>query len=222
MTVYTEGLHTGEYLVSEANGYLSREVATIAGGNYVAGTVLGKIGHAATASVAAAGAGAAGANTGNGTLTMDATAPVASAAKVGIYTVKCIAVATNGGTFRVTDPDGFLVGDVAVGATYSDDVKFAIADGATDFVVGDGFAITVAVGSGKYTGLDPSKATGAEVAVAILYEGCDASTVDQKRTITARSSEVNGLALAWPAGITDQQKATAIANLAGRGIIVRS
>jgi hypothetical protein len=220
MTVYEEGLHTAEYLVSEANGYLSRDTATVTGGVYEAGTVLGKL-TKGTATVAAVGAGTAGANTGNGTLTMDATAPVASSAKAGVYTAKCIAAAANGGTFRVTDPDGFVVGDVAVGATYTDDVKFVIADGATDFVVGDGFAITIAAGSGKYTALAPAAKTGAEIAAAVLYEGCDASTADQERTITARSSEVNGLALVWPSGITADQKTKAIADLAQKGIVVR-
>lgn len=33
MTVFTEGQHTGEFLVSEANGELSREVGTFASGN---------------------------------------------------------------------------------------------------------------------------------------------------------------------------------------------
>ena len=44
MTVLTEGMHTGEYLVSEASGTRSREVVTLVSGqSVVAGEVLGKI-----------------------------------------------------------------------------------------------------------------------------------------------------------------------------------
>jgi len=44
MTVLTEGKHAGEFLLSEGNGLISREVRTIAAGqNLAAGTVLGKI-----------------------------------------------------------------------------------------------------------------------------------------------------------------------------------
>ena len=43
MTAKTEGVQTGEFLVSEANGTLSRESATITGGSYPAGQVLGMI-----------------------------------------------------------------------------------------------------------------------------------------------------------------------------------
>lgn len=44
MTVLTEGPHTGEYIVSEANGTRSREVITLASGTTgIAGMVLGKV-----------------------------------------------------------------------------------------------------------------------------------------------------------------------------------
>lgn len=37
---YDEGVHTGEHVLSEANGDRSREQGTLASGNHVAGTVL--------------------------------------------------------------------------------------------------------------------------------------------------------------------------------------
>lgn len=40
---YTEGNRTGEYLLSEGNGGISRETVTITGGTYTAGQVLGKV-----------------------------------------------------------------------------------------------------------------------------------------------------------------------------------
>lgn len=43
MAVQTEAVHTGEFILSEANGSLSREEVTITGGSFVAGQVLGKV-----------------------------------------------------------------------------------------------------------------------------------------------------------------------------------
>jgi len=43
MTTFTETLHAGHFIVSEANGHLSRESVTIDTGVLVAGTVLGRI-----------------------------------------------------------------------------------------------------------------------------------------------------------------------------------
>ena len=39
----TEGIHAGEYIVSEANGNYSREVVTVTGADLGAATVLGKV-----------------------------------------------------------------------------------------------------------------------------------------------------------------------------------
>jgi len=43
MTWQIEGRHAAEFMVSEGNGHISRETVTVTGGNYEAGTVLGKI-----------------------------------------------------------------------------------------------------------------------------------------------------------------------------------
>ena len=46
-----------------------------------------------------------------------------------------------------------MIGEVVMAGgagAFDDDIKFAVADGGTDFIVGDGFDITVAAGSGKY------------------------------------------------------------------------
>ena len=44
MTTLTEGRHAGEFIISEGNGWISREGVTIVTGqNLAAGTVLGKI-----------------------------------------------------------------------------------------------------------------------------------------------------------------------------------
>jgi len=92
MTVLTEKRHAGGYLVSEANGMRSREIGTIFGGDYEAGTVLGKILLGTVSRTALAGI------HGNGTLTL-AASPLGAGAKQGNYTVKC-----TGGTFSVGTP----------------------------------------------------------------------------------------------------------------------
>jgi predicted nucleic acid-binding Zn-ribbon protein len=88
-------------------------------------------------------------NTGNGVMTLDATTPLLAGAQSGVYTATATAAATDSGTFRVTDPNGSVLGDVAVGATFANQIKFVIADGSTDFIVGDKFTVTVAIDVGR-------------------------------------------------------------------------
>jgi len=206
----TEQNHAAEFLLSEGNGQISREqgMLAITALALAAGTVLAQ-NTLGTVTTAAKGAG----NTGNGALTMDATTPLLEGAKVGIYTVRCTVVAANGGTFEVKDPDGYALGEVAVGATFENDIKFSIADGAADFVVGDGFDITVADGNGEYVPyVDETAAT--LPACAVLYAPAAASETAQRVVVIARLAEV---AAARLVGLTD----TARASLATKSISVR-
>lgn len=117
------------------------------------------------------------AGTDNGVLTLDATTPKLANAQAGAYKVKCITAATNGGTFEVFDPKGNSLGIVAVGATFANQIKFAIADGATDFVAGDLFTITIAAGSGQLAAYDSTALDGTEEPYGILLEPlADAAT----------------------------------------------
>lgn len=157
-------------IAGNAHLLIARAITLLSGENLARGSVLGKISLGA-ASTAYAG-------TGDGVITMDATTPIRPGAKAGSYTATCIAAAANGGTFRVEDPDGNVLGDVAVGATFDDDIKFVIADGAADFVVGDKFTITIAAGSGKYKLSAAAAIDGSAVTDLILAEDCDASGGD--------------------------------------------
>lgn len=81
-------------------------------------------------------------NTGNGTCT----ATVSSLTPVGRYTVECVEPGANVGTFLVRRPDGKPDGTVVTGAgavTLPSGLVVTIADGATDFIVGDGFYLDV-------------------------------------------------------------------------------
>jgi len=213
-TSFTETGHAGGFMVSEANGWRSRDSGVIiSGADLLAGTVLGKITKGSAAAVA-------GTNTGNGTM---GSITVGAAAVAGVYTLRVTAIASNAGSFQVTDPDGDVVGvgTVAVAFT-SNGLAFTLADGSTDFAVGDTFAITVAAGSGKYNAYDPTATNGLEDATAILYADTDASAADKAGAIIVRDAEVNWAELVWGAAVTtDGHKSTARASLLLQGIIGR-
>lgn len=167
----------------------------------------------------AAKAGGNAANT--GLLTLDVTTPLRPGAKQGVYAVRCIAAAANSGTFRVEDPDGNVLGDVAVGVTFDDDVKFVIADGAQDFIVGEGFDITVPAGNGKLVAWSPTGVGGAEVVAGIaLNEVTAADGVDAVDPVLylRRDALVVSSEIAWPDGISAGDKALALAALERLGI----
>lgn len=75
--------------------------------------------------------------------------------------------------------------------------------------------------SKKLVPFNPAATDGSQNAVAILYEGCDATSADVRRTITARDAEVQAAVLVWANGVTDSQKTAALAQLAVLGIAAR-
>lgn len=75
--------------------------------------------------------------------------------------------------------------------------------------------------SKKLVPLAPGASDGSQTAAAILYEGCDATSADVRRTTTARDAEVQAAVLVWPVGTTDNQKTAALAQLAALGIAAR-
>jgi hypothetical protein len=214
MTTLTQKPGAGGYEISKANGEFSRDQVTLTGGPYDAGTVLGKtLGNVTVGAMTAASG-----NTGNGvpgTFTSDASAPA------GDYKLVCIKAATNAGKFEVFKPDGTLDGVLTVAAAYNGTINGTLADGATDFVEGDSFTVNVSYAGGKYTEHNPAGTDGSQNASAILYAAADGSAADVAVTVTARNAEVNKGELVWKSGITDDQKAAAVAQLAAFGILCR-
>lgn len=200
-----------------------REVVTLKSGFDVLeiGTVMAEI-FKGTATAAAK----SGGNTGNGTLTVDATTPVRAGAKVGVYQVRLVAAATNAGTFRITDPDGYNIGEVAVGATFDNDVKFATADGATDFVVGDGFDVTVAAGSMKWAPCQANGVDGTDAPRGVLITKADTTDADVAGAIVIARGPVtvSAVALVWHSSFDSQgKKDAALRRLADeRQIVARA
>ncbi len=75
--------------------------------------------------------------------------------------------------------------------------------------------------SGKFKPLAPGASDGTQTAAAIILQYADATTADQTVVNLKRRAQVVLQALVWPAGITDAQKSTAIAQLKALGIVPR-
>lgn len=220
MATLTENIHAGAFIVSEGRDYYSRDTGTIAVSQTILpGQVLYASGVAAgVTSSATADAG----NTGNGVFTLDASAPVAAGAQNGAYRVVCIAVATNSGTFTVSDPSGVEIGRVAVGATFNNQIKFVIADGATDFAAGDSFTVMVGRESGTDEQFSALPNDGSQVAAAIaVYPVTTGGSATAKIAIMKRHAQVRLADLTFATGISATNKAKAIEELRASGIICR-
>lgn len=126
-----------------------------------AGTVLSLDGPTRTI-VAAAVAG----NTGNGTI---GTVSATYTAEPGVYRLTCDEPGTDVGHFEVQAPDGTIIGDATVGvAATVRGVTFTIADGSTDFAVGDQFTIEVVTADASKSSMAVPRALGRGEAIGIL------------------------------------------------------
>ena len=121
-----------------------------------------------------------GGNTGNGELS--ALTAAGGSVKDGVYRVRILLAAANGGTFVVEDPDGNDIGGGVVGTPFtSTHIGFSIADGSIDFVVGDGFDITVVpavpANGGVFSVIDPDGLVLADATVGVSYDGAIRFTI---------------------------------------------
>lgn len=132
VTPLQEALHNAGFLVSEANGHISRDQVTLTGGAVVpAGTVLGQVTTGASATAAALGT-----NTGNGTF--GTITPVSVPTQIGVYNILLTAATA----FTVTAPDGSTATGSTGVAFNALGVGFTITAGGTAFVAGDSFTVT--------------------------------------------------------------------------------
>lgn len=162
-------------------------------------------------------AGVAGANTGNGTLAVVRFSPWADS---GAYVLTCTAAASNAGTFSVVAPDGVTLGSATVGVEFrGGGLVFTIADGSTDFIVGDSFTVTIA--AGKYKEWNPVNTDGSSAVAGILLYAIDASDGDVQGTAIVRHASVNPAELTYYSGATEGAKRDALGQLAALGITTR-
>lgn len=211
------------FLASEAPGRISREQTTLAGpraNDTLPGTVLGKAARGAGSAVAGATISGSGAAPGNGVMGAITLAPGAPA---GVYQVRILNPAANAGAFEVTRPDGSVDGNGNVGAAYNGSIKFTLADGSVDFSEDDRVPVTVsyAAGNGQVAPVSLTALDDSQIADSILGMRQPAGTTAKRCAVVARHCEVIDNLIIWPAGITPDQKAKGIAQLAAKGIIVR-
>lgn len=136
---------------------------------YVAGTIL------ARRRVAAAITPSAVTGTGNGTVTAASVQAGDFVPKSGNWTLRCVVAATNGGTFRLEDPDGQIVvaglvltaGSGGANPFKAGGLAFTINDGSTDFAVGDTFTLPVTAVN-KMEPFDPAGVGGVQLPIGVL------------------------------------------------------
>jgi hypothetical protein len=181
------------------------EAVTVVGGvapGLDAGTILGRI------TAGAATAAAQGGNTGNATI---GTVTRLANVEPGVYQVEFIAATR----FIVITPSGAVLGEGATGAVFNtgSHISFTITVGGTPMVVGDGFNVTVAAGSGNYAEYDPTNVDGSGQVAGVLWA---TQIGTSEATIIARDAEVDLAQLTY-----EGTEAAAVAGLAALGIIAR-
>jgi hypothetical protein len=219
MTSLTEKKYTSDFLLGEAAHHRSRAAATFLAGDGAtidlqAGTILGRILFDDPAGAADGG------NTGNGALTVG---DLGRLAVLGVYTLTCIEDIDAGGRFSVTAPDGTALAEALVGAAYSNDhLGFTIADGSTDFELGDAFTITVAVGSLKLVPLDQDAVDGSQVFAGINLNSVTVPDgTDLAGVIITGEAVVKRQGLIWPASIDADEQAQVEKEMAASLIQIR-
>lgn len=161
---------------------------------------------------------AGGGNSGDGTLAVVEYAPHAL---LGAYTLTCTAAASDAGTFSVVAPDGVSLGDATVGTEFrGGGLTFTIADGGSDFQVGDTFTVTIAAGYAKEW--NPTNTDGSAKAAGILLDAVDASAAATAGAAVVRMARINPSELTYYTGATEGAKRDALAQLAALGINTRS
>lgn len=189
----TEGTYTPDALIADGKNVRGKVVTLLSGQSVVRGEVLGSVAIGSATSAAKSGG-----NTGNGTM---GTITV-GAAQAGVYQLRITKAATNAGDFQVTDPAGDVVGVGTVAVAFSGGgLSFTLADGSTDFIVGDGFDITVAAGSGKYKSSVATATDGSQTPDVIAAETVDATSADKGITVYV-SGDFNQDALTLGSGHT--------------------
>ncbi len=172
---------------------------------------------------------AGGSNHGNGTISVQ---DVGVDALPGAYSATCTTTRTNGGIFELRDSDGYTLARANVGTPFVSDVlSFTIADGSTDFAIGDTFTFTVA-GSASLAAYDfTADLSPPQVATAVLGEDVDTTggAAEQFAVSAGPAIVAAGFAhITQTTDLTDEQQnmfnqisPLALDQLARRGIILR-
>lgn len=144
-TINETASYNGEALAWEATSHMREQVTVLSGQNLKAGAVLGRLGKGVGRVAIPAVVG-----TGNGVMSLVFGGPDV---QLGSYVVTLITAAANGGTFSVVNPSGKALPNAVVATPYrTSEINFTIADGATDFVLGDSFTVVVSTSTATVVG----------------------------------------------------------------------
>lgn len=214
MSLISETSRISDVLLFEKGeefNYVRDQITLVSGGSAcVIGQVLGQITKGAITAAAKGG------NTGNGTCTA---LTLGLNAKVGAYTLTFTAAAA----YTVTDPNGVQLTNGINGAYVDSQIAFTVTAGGTAFVAGDGFVITVAAGSGKWTQVGPANVDGSQAAAGICILAANPAAADTLSVAVTRGPAIlkaNGIV--YTAAMTGGQKTAALAQLLALGITTRT
>ena len=217
MTVFIEGKHREEFLLTEARGSRSRETLLFSS-SVLIGQICGKLETGAQTLTITSKVG----NTGNGTVVADPIAPGLPGAADGEYDV----VFTSATVAEVSNPAGDRLGELTlVGGTgaFSDEIKVTGHAGATAFVAGDSFKAVLFTNAGEetYVPLSLTATDGSQNPAVIPIDNVTVLSGPVAGVAMVRDCEVMGLSLTYPAGATATQITEINEQLGKKGVIVR-
>lgn len=163
MGMVTTTLDSGSIQIRKCE-FRDELIAFAGAGTLAEGTIM------ARRAVALAVAASAVSGGGNGTVTLATVVEGPVVPLVGVYTLTCVLAVTNGGKWKLTDPNGAIVADdleqtAGAGVATPFEVgglAFTITDAGTDFSAGATATLTVAA-DGKLVPFSPTGAGGAQV-----------------------------------------------------------
>lgn len=167
----TTQIDRGRVLLPDVPPVFDDELIAFGGADtYVEGTILAR--KAVDDAITPA---AGGGNTGDGTVTAASVVAGTVVPIAGTYVLTCIEAVTNGGVFKLEDPNGSIVagylamtpGAGASTVFEAGGMTFTITDGATDFAVDDTFDLPV-VANGKMVAFATAGAGGAQRPLGVL------------------------------------------------------
>lgn len=207
-------------------GYCRKAVTAYEAGakTYTPGTVLGK-----TLVSGSAAAVAGSSNTGNGTM---GSITVSAHARAGQYILRITAASSNAGAFELHNAAGATVGTGNVASAFvGAGLAFTLADGSTDFAVGDTFTITV-TGTEKYKILENTASDGSAIfagvyigtSLGVFADTAVSATTDTTVIVLERGPALIAKeALTFGASInTAAEKAAVYSQMAAVGIIAEA
>jgi hypothetical protein len=212
--VINEQFYEGAFLVSEANGFLSRDAGVL--DNSSGSDVLFEGGLIVNEVTTGTETSAHGTNVGNATL---GSVSLGTGDQFGLYDI----VMTSANAFNVFAPNGDEIGNGVEGTPFVGPVNFTLTAGGTASVAGDTYTVNVTQQAPSWV----SWTGGTIVKLGILFNRVWVSAgTSMPVTIVTRECEVNTAELQWDAAVlaagnVATLQAQALASLATANVIAR-